>query len=251
MKQIDLNCDMGESFGAWKMGNDAALMPLITSTNIACGYHAGDPATIRTTVQLALDHGVSIGAHPGFPDLQGFGRRAMQVTPQEMYDMIVYQCGAVAAFAQAAGGRLQHVKCHGMLYNVAAMDEALSDAMARAVRDLGDVKLYALSNSKMMLAGQRLGVSTYGEVFADRSYQDDGTLTPRKLPGAMIDIEADAVAQALRMVEEGVVISQSGKRVPVAPGTICLHGDQPGAVQFASALRRAFTQRGIALRQPE
>ena len=251
MKRIDLNCDMGESFGAWRMGDDAGIMPLITSANIACGYHAGDPGTIRKTVQLAVEHGVAIGAHPGFPDLQGFGRRAMKVTPQELYDMIVYQCGAVAAFAHAAGAKLHHVKCHGMLYNVSAMDEALSDAIARAVRDLGGgVKLYALSNSKMMDAGKRHGLETLGEVFADRSYQDDGTLTPRGTPGAMIEEEARSVEQALRMVEEGVVVSQSGKRVPVAAGTLCLHGDQPGAVAFARALRGAFEARGLNFSRP-
>ena len=251
MKRIDLNCDMGESFGAWKMGDDAGIMPLITSANIACGYHAGDPGTIRKTVELAVTHGVAVGAHPGFPDLQGFGRRAMKVSPQELYDMILYQCGAVAAFARAAGTQLHHVKCHGMLYNVSAMDEALSDAIARAVKDLGGgVKLYALSNSKMMEAGKRHGVDTLGEVFADRSYQDDGTLTPRGTPGAMIEEESRSVEQALRMVEEGVVVSQSGKRVPVSAGTLCLHGDQPGAVKFATALRAAFASRGLELSRP-
>src|SRR6185436_13017612 len=146
-KKIDLNCDMGESYGAWKMGDDAGIMPLITSANIACGFHGGDPATIRKTVRLAVDNGVAIGAHPSLPDIQGFGRRVMTISPQDMYDLVVYQAGAVEAFARAAGSKLHHVKCHGALYNMAATDEALSEAMVRAAKDLG-VMLYVLSRSK-------------------------------------------------------------------------------------------------------
>jgi len=251
MKTIDLNCDMGESFGAWKMGADEEIMPLITSANIAAGFHAGDPATIRRTVRIAVDNGVAIGAHPSLPDLAGFGRRAMQVSAQDVYDLVVYQAGAVAAFARAAGSRLHHVKCHGALYNMSAMDEALSDAIARAVKDLGDgVKLYALSNSKMMEAGRKHGIATIGEVFADRGYSDDGTLAPRGKPGGMIVDAAKSVAQVLSMVDDGVVVSLSGKRVPVSPGTLCLHGDQPGAVAFARALRETFAAKGIALAAP-
>ena len=159
MKRVDLNCDMGESYGAWKMGADAQIMPLITSANIAAGFHAGDPATIRRTVRLAADHGVAIGAHPSLPDLAGFGRRVMKVSAQDVYDMVLYQAGAVDAFARAAGSKLHHVKCHGALYNMAAMDAELSDAIARAVGDLGTgVQLYALSNSRMMEAGLKRGV---------------------------------------------------------------------------------------------
>jgi UPF0271 protein len=188
MKRIDINCDMGESYGAWKTGDDAAVMPYITSANIACGFHGGDPATIRQTVRLALDHGVAVGAHPSLPDLQGFGRRAMKITPQDMYDLVVYQAGAVEAFARAAGARLHHVKCHGALYNMAANDEALSEAMARAVRDLGgNLILYALSNSLMMHIAKKQGLQVAGEVFADRGYSDDGTLAPRDRPGGMIE----------------------------------------------------------------
>src|SRR3954464_15208509 len=169
MKTIDLNCDMGESYGAWRMGADADIMPLISSANIACGFHGGDPATIRRTVRLAVDHGVAIGAHPSLPDLQGFGRRVMKITPQDMYDLVVYQAGAVEAFARAAGSKLHHVKCHGALYNMAATDEGLSEAMARAVRDLGgEVILYALSKSKNYETAKKIGVRVAGEVFADR-----------------------------------------------------------------------------------
>ena len=251
MKRIDLNCDMGESYGAWKMGADADIMPLITSANIACGFHAGDPGTIRATVQLAVAHGVAVGAHPSLPDLQGFGRRVMKITPQDMYDLVLYQAGALQAFARAAGGTLHHVKCHGALYNMSTDDEALSDAMARAVQDLGgEVILYALSNSRMMAVAKKRGVRVAGEAFADRGYSDDGTLAPRGKPGGMIEDAAKAVAQALAMIEQGYVTSLSGKRVPVAPDTLCLHGDQPGAVAFAKALRKAFADRGIALGAP-
>ncbi len=251
MKNIDLNCDMGESYGAWKMGADAGVMPFISSANIACGFHGGDPATIRKTVRLAVDHGVAIGAHPSLPDLMGFGRRVMRISPQDMYDLVVYQAGAVEAFARAAGAKLHHVKCHGALYNMAATDEGLSEAMANAVRDLGEgVKLYALSNSVMMKIAKKKNISAMGEVFADRGYSDDGTLAPRDRPGGMIEDAAASVRQALAMIEEGYVTSLSGKRVAVAADTLCLHGDQPGAVTFAQALRKAFKEKGITVAAP-
>jgi UPF0271 protein len=251
MKTIDLNCDMGESFGAWKMGADAGVMPYISSANIACGFHAGDPATIRKTVRLAVDNGVAVGAHPSLPDLMGFGRRAMKISPQDMYDLVVYQAGAVEAFARAAGAKLHHVKCHGALYNMAAMDEGLSDAMVRAVKDLGsEICLYCLSRSKTFEIGKQKNIRVAGEVFADRGYSDDGTLAPRDKPGGMIEDAKASVKQALGMIEEGVVVSLNGKRVPVAADTMCLHGDQPGAVEFAQALRKAFKEKGISVAAP-
>jgi UPF0271 protein len=249
MKRIDLNCDMGESYGAWKMGADAEVMPFISSANIACGFHAGDPATIRKTVRLAVDHGVALGAHPSLPDLQGFGRRPMKISPQDMYDLVVYQAGAVEGFARAAGAKLHHVKCHGALYNMAANDEALAEAMVRAARDLG-VMLYVLSRSKNHEIAKRAGIPVCGEVFADRGYSDDGTLAPRERPGGMIDDAAKAVKQALAMIEEGYVTSLSGKRVAVAADTLCLHGDQPDAAAFARAIRKAFEERGIKVAAP-
>src|SRR2546428_5805138 len=251
MKRIDLNCDMGESYGAWKMGADAEVMPFISSANIACGFHGGDPATIRQTVKLAVDHGVAIGAHPSLPDLQGFGRRVMKISPQDMYDLVVYQAGALEAFARAAGARLHHVKCHGALYNMAANDEALSEAMARAVKDLGSgVILYALSGSKSLSIAKSAGVRVAGEVFADRGYSDDGTLAPRGKPGAMIEDANLAAERALAMIEKGYVTSLSGKPVPVSADTLCLHGDQPGAVAFAKAIRKIFSEKGIAVAAP-
>jgi UPF0271 protein len=251
MKTVDINCDMGESYGAWKMGEDAAVMPYITSANVACGFHGGDPGTIRATVKLALEHGVAIGAHPSLPDLQGFGRRVMKISPQDMYDLVLYQAGAVEAFARAAGARLHHVKCHGALYNMAANDAGLAEAMARAVKDLGGgLILYALSNSLMMKTAKKLGIRVAGEVFADRGYADDGTLAPRGSPGAMIEDAALAAQRAVSMVEDGYVTALSGVRVPVSPDTLCLHGDQPGAVAFAKAIRKAFSEHGIAVASP-
>jgi 5-oxoprolinase (ATP-hydrolysing) subunit A len=249
VKRIDLNCDMGESYGAWKMGADAEVMPHISSANIACGYHGGDPATIRKTVKLAVDHGVAIGAHPSLPDIMGFGRRVMKISPQDMYDLVVYQAGAVEGFARAAGSKLHHIKCHGALYNMAANDEGLSEAMVRAARDLG-VMLYVLSNSKNHEIAKKAGIRVAAEVFADRGYTDQGELAPRDKPGGMIEDAAKSVKQALAMIEEGYVTSLSGKRVPVAADTLCLHGDQPGAAQFAAALRKAFAERSISVVAP-
>jgi 5-oxoprolinase (ATP-hydrolysing) subunit A len=249
MKRIDINCDMGESYGAWTMGADAEVMPHISSANIACGFHGGDPATIRKTVRLAVDHGVAVGAHPSLPDIQGFGRRVMKISPQDMYDLVVYQAGAVEGFARAAGARLHHIKCHGALYNMAAMDEGLSEAMVRAAKDL-DVMLYVLSKSKNYEIARKAGIAVAGEVFADRGYSDDGTLAPRDKPGGMIEDAAKSVQQALAMVEEGYVTSLSGKRVPVVADTMCLHGDQPGAAAFAQAIRKAFSQRSISVAAP-
>ena len=243
---IDLNCDLGEG-----CPHDAELMRLITSANIACGFHAGDPGTIRKTVHLAVDNGVTIGAHPSLPDLTGFGRRTMRISPQEMYDLVVYQAGAVEAFARAAGAQLHHVKCHGALYNMAAVDEGLSDAMVRAVKDLGEgVILNCLSRSKTFEIGKKAKLRVAGEVFADRGYSDDGTLAPRDKPGGMIEDAGASVKQALGMIEEGIVVSLNGKRVPVSADTMCLHGDQPGAVEFALSIRKAFSERGIAIAAP-
>jgi 5-oxoprolinase (ATP-hydrolysing) subunit A len=249
MKTVDINCDMGESYGAWTMGADAEVMPHITSANVACGFHGGDPATIRKTVKLAVEHGVAIGAHPSLPDIQGFGRRAMKISPQDMYDLVVYQAGAVEGFARAAGSKLHHIKCHGALYNMAANDEGLSDAMVRAAKDLGTM-LYVLSNSRNFQIAKRAGIAVLGEVFADRGYSDDGTLAPRDKPGGMIEDKAKSVQQALAMVEQGFVTSLSGKRVPVAADTLCLHGDQPGAAAFAQAIRKAFAERNISVVAP-
>ena len=249
MARIDLNCDMGESFGAWQMGNDEAVLAHVTSANIACGYHAGDPRTMHATVKSALAKGVAIGAHPGFPDLQGFGRRAMTLTRAEAYDAVLYQVGALAGFARAAGARLGHVKAHGMLYNMAAKDAVLAEAIAQAVHDFdASLVLYGLAGSVLITAAEQRGLRTASEVFADRSYQDDGSLTPRALPGSMIDDVEVALAQVKRMVLEGVVRSVNGKDVPVKADTLCIHGDQAGSVVFARRIREELERAGIEVR---
>lgn len=245
---LDLNCDMGESFGAWTMGDDEGILPFVTSANIACGYHAGDPATMRKTVQAALKHGVSLGAHPGLPDLAGFGRRTMGVSPQDVYDMVVVQVGALAAVAASQGARLHHVKAHGALYNMAAADGDIAAAIARAVHDIDSTLiLFALAGSAQVRAGEDAGLTVAQEVFGDRTYQSDGQLTPRSQPDAMITDAQQAVRQVVKMVKQGSVRSVDGRDVPVRADTLCLHGDQPGAVEFAKAIRQALDQEGIAV----
>jgi UPF0271 protein len=246
MKTLDLNCDMGEGFGAWKMGDDAALLDHVTSANIACGFHAGDPGTIHRTVELALRKGVAVGAHPSLPDLQGFGRRRMNVSATETYDMVLYQIGALAGFATACGGKLAHVKPHGALYNMAAKDRRLAQAIAQAVKDFDpQLVLFGLAGSDLVRAGEQAGLTIANEVFADRTYQSDGSLTPRTQPDAMIHDAAAAIAQVRRMVSEGRVCSQQGSDLPVQPDTLCIHGDEPGAVEFARRIRAALDADGV------
>ena len=248
---VDLNSDMGESFGAWTMGDDASLLEVVSSANIACGFHAGDPSVIRRTVQLAARNGVAIGAHPSLPDLAGFGRRSMAVSAGEVYDLVLYQISALAGFARVAGGRLHHVKAHGALYNMAAADASLAGAIAAAVRDFdADLVLYGLAGSALIDAGEAAGLSVAAEVFADRSYRKDGSLVPRSQPGAVIDEVASAVAQVLDMVRDQRVLSVEGNWVPLRADTICVHGDTPGAVTLARELRRALAANGIEVRAP-
>lgn len=246
MARIDLNCDMGESYGAWRMGNDLEILDVVTSANVACGFHAGDPATMHRTVEAAFAKGVAVGAHPGLPDLQGFGRRTMAISAQEAYDLVVYQVGALAGFARALGGRLSHVKAHGALYNMAAKDPALSEAIARAVRDVdGELVLFGLAGSATVRAAKSMGLRAAGEVFADRTYQDDGSLTPRSRPDAMIEEVEAALAQVKRMVHEGIVRSTHGVDVRVQADTLCIHGDQPGALEFARRIRAELERGGV------
>ncbi|TGD77122.1 LamB/YcsF family protein [Hymenobacter wooponensis] len=246
---VDLNCDMGESFGAYSLGHDEAILPFITSANIACGYHAGDPAVMKRTVRLALQHGVAIGAHPGLPDLVGFGRRDMAISPEEAYDMTVYQLGALAAFVRAEGGTVHHIKPHGALYNMAAVNPALAEALAEAVyRVQPEACLYGLAGSALISAGQKLGLSVAHEVFADRTYQPNGTLTPRRQPNALISDPAAAIAQVVRMVKEGRVRALSGEDVAIQADTVCIHGDGAHALEFAQQIRARLQQEGIAVR---
>ena len=241
---IDINCDMGESFGPWRMGTDDRVMPHITSANIACGAHAGDPTVMRRTVRLAGGAGVAIGAHPGFADLQGFGRREMQADPAEIEDSLIAQIGALTAIAKAEGAALQHVKAHGALYNMAARDARLARAIARAVRACDpSLILFGLPDSPILEAGRAEGLRVAAEGFADRSYEPDGSLTPRSRPGAVIhDVEA-VVSRAVRMAADGVVLTADGRAVALRVATICVHGDTPGAAdlveRIAGALRGA------------
>lgn len=243
---IDLNCDMGESFGAWTMGADEQIMPYIHSANIACGYHAGDAHIMRKTVALAIQHDVNIGAHPGLNDLTGFGRRNIPITPEQAYDIVVVQVGALAAVAKSQGAKLYHVKPHGALYNMSAHNEALASAIAQAVYDVdSSLVLFALANSTAVEVAQRIGLTVKQEVFADRSYQDNGMLTPRTQAGAMITDIQQSIEQVLHMVKDGFVITQTGTKLPIQADTLCIHGDQPGALVFAQQIRQALSLEGL------
>jgi 5-oxoprolinase (ATP-hydrolysing) subunit A len=244
---LDLNCDMGESFGVWRMGDDEAVLAHVTSANVACGFHAGDPGTMRHTVELAHARGVAIGAHPSLPDLQGFGRRELNVAAGDVYDMVLYQIGALAGICRSVGARLHHVKPHGALYNMAARDPRLAASIARAVRDFDpELVLYGLARSHSIEAARELGVPTANEVFADRTYQTDGGLTPRGRPDALIHDPAIAVAQVARMVQRGEVVATDGSVVAIEADTLCIHGDQPGAARFAREIRAALEGWGVA-----
>jgi UPF0271 protein len=246
--QIDLNCDLGEGFGVYQLDQTEELLSIVTSVNIACGFHAGDPSIMRTTVQKAAQQQVAIGAHPGLPDLRGFGRRPMQVTPQEVYDDVLYQIGALAAFAQAADQRLSHVKPHGALYNLAAVNPQIAEAIAQAVYhfDAGLI-LFGLAGSHLIEAGQSIGLRTAQEAFADRTYQDNGNLTPRHHPQALITESEKAIQQVLQMVQKKSVTTINGKEISIQADTLCIHGDTPHAVAFAKKLRERLIEEKVEL----
>ena len=240
---VDLNADLGE--GA---ADDTALLALVSSANIACGWHAGDARLMQATVAAALDRGVAIGAHPSYPDRENFGRSEMQLKPADVHADLIYQIGALDAMVRAQGGRLHHVKPHGALYNQAARDPGLADAIAAAVLDVDPgLALYGLPGSELLRAGERAGLRTVAEVFADRGYRNDGSLVPRNQPGAFVEDVDVAVARTLRMVTEGVVQTVSGETVPLQAQTICLHGDGPHALAFARAIHAALTAAGVQL----
>lgn len=239
--RVDLNADVGESFGIYALGHDSALMSVISSANVACGFHAGDPGVMRATVALAREHGVAVGAHPGYPDLAGFGRRQLHASPREVEDLVVYQIGALAGLAAAQGVRVRHVKAHGALYNMAARDAGLADAIARAVVAVDrTLVLFGLSGSELVAAAKRAGLQAASEVFADRAYLADGGLVPRGTPGAVITDPGTVSERAARMVREGVVMAIDGSRLPLDAHTICVHGDTPRAAELARALRAAL-----------
>jgi UPF0271 protein len=246
---IDLNCDMGESYGRWALGDDAAVMPYISSANIACGGHAGDATVMRRTLKLAQQHGVACGAHPGFVDLASFGRREIPIAPEEARDLVLLQLGALHAIARTEGITLRHVKAHGALYNMAARDQALAEAIAQAVAAFDrSLVFFGLAGSPMLDAGRRAGLTVAAEGFADRSYEPDGSLTPRSVAGSVIhDIDA-VVARACRMVRDSTVTTRTGHEITIKVDTICVHGDTPGAAQLARALRDGLQREGVEVR---
>lgn len=248
IRTVDLNCDLGESFGPYVIGADEAVMPMISSANIACGFHAGDPGVMRRTVRLAARHRVSVGAHPGFRDLAGFGRREMKCSPDEIYEDVLYQVGSLAAFCRAEGIVLNHVKPHGALYNLAAADRETARAIAAAAADFDrGLFLYAPPGSELEKAGQALGLGVVGEVFADRAYRTDGRLVSRDRPGAVLETPEAVEAQILEMVLEGKVVAADGQRIPVRAETICVHGDTPGAVDFILRVRGILERAGVEI----
>jgi UPF0271 protein len=248
MNTIDLNADLGESFGAWRMGDDAGVMPWITSANVACGFHAGDPVVMRATVALCLAHGVAIGAHTSLPDLQGFGRREMKILPNDVYAQTLYQLGALHAFVRAAGTHLHHVKPHGALYNMAARDHALAYAIAAAVRDFNPTLiLMGLAGSALVDAGRAAGLRVQHEGFCDRRYRADGSLTPRSEAGAVIEDIDTAVAQAVSIATAKEATVGDGARVHIEADSLCVHGDRANAAAFAECLHRALTDAGVQI----
>jgi UPF0271 protein len=249
-KFIDLNSDMGESYGRWTLGNDAEIMPFITSANVACGYHAADPHVMRKTVELALKHGVAVGSHPGLPDLMGFGRRVMDVSPKEVKDYICYQTGALREFVRVAGSDLQHVKPHGILYNMMEKDEALAAAAGEAVMESGGATLILMTaaSGRYDATCRKMGVRVASEGFADRAYNVDGTLVSRKIPGSLITDPQQAAAQAVKMAMEGKVRTIDGVEIDISVQTICCHGDTPGSDRIVRAVREGLDKAGCQVK---
>ena len=248
MYKVDLNSDLGESFGRYTIGNDDRIIPLISSANIACGYHASDPVVMAKTVAMAKAAGIGAGAHPGFPDLMGFGRRNLDVTPAEAKAYTAYQLGALGAFCKAAGVKMQHVKPHGALYNMAGKDYDLAKGICEAIYEYDkDLIVMALSSGKLVGAAQDMGLRVAREVFADRAYEEDGSLVNRKKPGAMITDENEAIERVVRMIKEQKVTAITGKDIPIKVDSVCVHGDGEKALAFVERIRERFAQEGIAI----
>lgn len=248
MISVDLNCDMGESFGAWTLGTDAELMDFVSSINVACGFHAGDAMVIRKTTEMAIRKNVSVGAHPSFPDLQGFGRREMKMPPDEIFDIVLYQIAAVKGICEAFGAKLHHVKPHGALYNQAAKDAKIARAIGEAVKRVDrNLIFYGLSNSFLISEAERIGLKTASEVFADRTYQADGTLTPRTQTDALITSDETAIGQVLQMIKTQTVTATSGETVSIKADTICIHGDGAHALRFARAINQSLAANGVTI----
>ncbi len=248
MYKIDLNSDLGESFGAYKIGRDKDIVPLVSSANIACGFHAGDPTVMANTVQLCKQNGTAVGAHPGFDDLQGFGRRNMSISCQDAKNIIIYQIGALDAFCRANGLKMQHVKPHGALYNMAAKDEKLSDAICQGIYEYDpSLILMGLANSQMIESAKKIGLPYASEVFADRAYEDDGTLVARTKPGAMIEDEDEAVERVVTMIKTHTVKTVSGKTIEITPDSVCVHGDSEKALAFVEKIRKTLISEGVEI----
>ena len=248
MTTIDLNCDMGESFGAWTIGNDAALMDVVSSINIACGFHAGDASVMRETVQTAIKKSIAIGAHPSFPDLQGFGRREIKMSAQEIFDIVLYQVSALKGICEAFGTKLNHVKPHGALYNSAAKNPETALSIAEAVKAIDEnLIFYGLSNSSLISEAEKIELKTASEVFADRTYQPDGSLTPRTMPNALINNVEISVNQVLEIIKTQKVTAVNGEKISLKAETICIHGDGAHALEFASAIRQKLIENKIEI----
>ena len=246
MRQIDMNSDMGESFGKYRLGNDEEIMKYISSTNIACGFHAGDPHILKYTIQLAKKTGTAVGAHPGLPDLMGFGRRTMDVTPEELYDYCVYQIGAVRAFCSALAVPMQHVKCHGILEIMTTQRPELAEAVASAVMDVDSNLLYmTIAGTQLYQSCKAAGLRVAGEVYGDRAYNDDGTLVSRKLPGSLITNAHTVVERINQFLDTGSMPTFGGGSVQIDAQSICMHGDTPGAAEMIKALRRKIDEKGV------
>jgi len=248
MLSVDLNCDMGESFGAWTMGRDDELMDYVSSVNVACGFHAGDASVIRKTIETAIEKNVAVGAHPSFPDLQGFGRRAMKMSPREIFNIVLYQVAALKGMCEAFGAPLHHVKPHGALYNQAALDKTLAEAIAEAVKAIDEnLVFYGLSNSFLISEAERIGLRTASEVFADRTYQPDGNLTARTQPNALIENVEKSCEQVLEMITSQSVTATGGKKISIKADTVCIHGDGAYALEFARAINYKLSENGVRI----
>jgi UPF0271 protein len=246
MTKIDLNSDLGESFGRYSLGRDSEIIPLVSSVNIACGFHAGDPDVMEKTVQLAEKAGVGVGAHPGFPDLQGFGRRKMDLSPTEVKNMVTYQVGALLAFT--SNKKLQHVKPHGALYNMAAKDHDLAVAICEGIKQVDpELPIYGLANSQLIVAAKEVGIPYAQEAFGDRNYNADGTLVSRSLPNAVIKDPKEVAKRVQLMIENEEIIALDGTRIPLKPDSICVHGDNQAALDIVSELRKTLTDAGIEI----
>ena len=249
MDRVDLNCDLGESFGAYTIGCDELVIPLVSSANVACGFHASDPVVMEKTIAMAAGAGIGVGAHPGFPDLMGFGRRNMVITPAEARAYTLYQLGALSGFCRAKGIALQHVKPHGALYNMAGKDYALARGICEAIKDFDpSLIVLALSGGELLRCARDMGLRAASEVFADRGYEEDGSLVNRRKEGAMITDENVAIERVVRMIREKTVTAVTGKDIPIEADSVCVHGDGPKALAFVEKIRAALTQQGIEIR---